>query len=163
MKEQVEVTTPIPENKRCEIIVHDWENKPKITNGVNRAAYLPGRDTVQMPKRDSFKSTSGYYATLYHELIHATGHESRLAREGVVNANSFGDHEYSSEELVAELGSAFLCAESQIDSVGLLKNSASYIANWLEKLENDKKLVIFAASKAQKASNMILNRLPKKE
>ena len=69
----------------------------------------------------------------------------------------------SSEELIAELGSAFLCAEAQIDSADLLENSASYIANWLEKLENDKKLIIFAASKAQKASNMILNRLPKKE
>lgn len=88
-------------------------------------------------------------------MTHSTGHETRLKRDGITEAHFFGDAVYSKEELIAEMGAAFLCAHAGIAPV-VLDNSAAYLAGWLKRLKSDKKLVIQAAAAAQKAAHRIL-------
>jgi len=96
-----------------------------------------------------------YYSTLFHELTHATGHESRLKRLDTDRLAAFGSKDYSQEELVAEMGSAFLCGHCGI-AERIIDNSAAYIQGWLRRLRNDKRLVVFAAAQAQKAADFVL-------
>ena len=98
----------------------------------------------------------GYYATLFHELVHATGHESRVGRQGIEAFAGFGSESYSKEELVAEIGAAILCAEAGIEP--RIDQSAAYIASWLKVLKGDKKFVVAAAAGAGKAVDFILDR-----
>ena len=140
--------------------------RPEIRLGGDRACYLPNLDRVDMPKAESFRSGQEYYSVLFHELTHSTGHRDRLNRKGVSGTDgewsAFGSSPYAKEELVAEMGSAFLCGQVGIVD-RTLENSASYISSWLEKLRNDKKLVVHAASAAQRASDFILGKLAKPE
>jgi antirestriction protein ArdC len=106
-----------------------------------------------MPARSRFVDGSHYYSTLFHELIHSTGHESRLNR---VFGDHFGDELYSKEELVAEMGAAFLCAIAGIANEHTDRNTTAYIQNWIAKLEADNRLVIHAAANAQRAADCIL-------
>ena len=138
----------------CEQIVRDMPNTPKLVFDEQRAYYRPSRDVVNMPKFDSFPITEEYYSTLFHELAHSTGHESRLNRKGITELNHFGSHEYTREELVAEMTASMLCGVTGIDSV-TLTNSASYIDGWRKKISKDIKLVITAAAQAQKAADYI--------
>lgn len=138
-------------------IVAFMQNKPQILHGFSRACYNQGTDQVKMPVGISFNSQEEYYSTLYHELTHATGHENRLNRHESMKNFSFGSTDYSKEELVAEFGSAFLCAEAGI-SPAVLDNQTAYIQGWLKALKNDNKLLISAAAQAQKAADYILNR-----
>jgi antirestriction protein ArdC len=102
-----------------------------------------------------FKDSESYYVTLYHELIHSTGHSKRLNRfADNVDSGIFGSESYSKEELIAELGAAFLCARTKIDN-RQVKQSAGYIQSWLKALKNDSRFVIHAASKAQKAVDFV--------
>jgi antirestriction protein ArdC len=110
-----------------------------------------------MPPTELFTSSEEYYATLLHELTHATGHTTRLAREGVTESTPFGSAIYSKEELCAEMGSAYLCAEAGI-SAPVIENQAAYLAGWLSKLRDDRKLLVHAAAQAQRAADFILNR-----
>jgi antirestriction protein ArdC len=98
-------------------------------------------DTISLPTKTSFKDEASYYATALHEIIHWTGHNSRLNR---LTATKFGSSEYAEEELVAELGAAFLCSELGIDGQ---TQHPEYIKSWLKTLKNDKRF-IFKASKA---------------
>lgn len=139
----------------CEAIRTGYRGGPEIVYREQRAYYAPRLDKINMPKPETFLSVAEYYATLFHELTHSTGHESRLKREGIAEAHHFGDAVYSKEELIAEMGAAFLCAHAGIAPV-VLDNSAAYIAGWLKRLKSDKKLVIQAAAAAQKAANRIL-------
>lgn len=107
-----------------------------------------------MPDRSSFLSSEGYYATLFHELSHATGHASRVGREGITETNSFGSADYSREELIAEMGSAMLCGATGI-APATLENSAAYLRSWISVLKVDSKLLVTAASQAQKAADYI--------
>ena len=100
-----------------------------------------------------------YYSVMFHELVHATGHVSRLNRDGVTKRAAFGDGVYSREELCAEMGAAFLCGSCGIETK-TLDNSAADIKSWLQQLRDDNKLVIFAAQQAQKAADFILDRKP---
>lgn len=109
-----------------------------------------------MPERDSFESSEAYYCTLFHELTHSTGHSSRLSRKEVTETTRFGEDPYSREELVAEMGAAFLCGHCVIE-VKTLDQSASYIQHWLHNLKDDHRLVVQAASLAQKACDFILD------
>lgn len=127
---------------------------PKIDHHEQRAFYRPSTDDINMPKKESFNSAQEYYSTLFHEMTHSTGHKDRLARTGVTERNHFASHEYSKEELIAEMGSAFLCAQTGIDTA-TLDNSASYIASWIATLKGDSKLVLSAASQAHKAIDLI--------
>ena len=111
-----------------------------------------------MPQPDYFDNPSAFYATLFHELGHSTGHSSRLNRASIHDADvHFGSAQYGREELVAEMSAAFLCAESGIDAP-TLDNSAAYVASWLKAIKQDVKLVATAAAQAQKAADLILDR-----
>ena len=103
----------------------------------------------------TFNSAEEYYATKFHELTHSTGHESRLNRHGLeTGIAAFGSAVYSKEELAAEFGSAFLCAQAGITNT--IDNSASYIAGWSKAIKADNRLVITAASQGQKAADYIM-------
>ncbi len=123
-----------------------------IRHGGFRAYYTPGGDYIQIPPRTTFANSSGYYATTMHELVHWTSHASRLDRQ---LGGRFGDEAYAAEELIAELGSAFLCAHCRVD--GQLQH-ASYIGNWLRVLRNDKRAIFVASTKAQHAADFLLAR-----
>lgn len=139
---------------QCEAVIINMPNCPEIQQGKQRASYNPVSDLVSMPRFDSFDTAEGYYSTLFHEMIHSTGHASRLNRLQN-NASHFGDGDYSREELVAEMGAAFLCGFTGIENI-TINNSVAYIQGWLKALKDDKKLVIMAAAQAQKASDYIL-------
>ena len=140
---------------RCEEVVAGMPDAPVIESGRTRAAYLPARDTVIMPARSAFESAEAYYQTIFHELAHATGHERRLGRPAVTDTAAFGSHAYSREELVAEMGAAFLCGHAGIKAA-TLENAASYIDGWLRVLRGDSRMVVQAAAHAQKAADFIL-------
>ena len=125
------------------------------TQKGNRAYYSPATDTVTLPLAEQFVDWTEYYSTLYHELTHSTGHEKRLNR--LTKSAAFGDDDYSTEELVAEIGSASLMATLGIATDSTLHMSAAYIKNWLKALKNDKRMIVVASSRAEKAVKMILN------
>ena len=147
---------PVPDIERCERIVRDMPNRPKMETS-NAASYRPLTDTVGMPDKSLFAGSEEYYSTLFHELGHSTGHPSRVGREGIENVNAFASTSYSKEELVAEMTSAFLCAVSGI-SPATLSNSVAYLQGWIRKLRGDSRLLVSAASHAQKASDYILGK-----
>jgi antirestriction protein ArdC len=147
--------TPLQE---CECIVDRYIGRgPTITHDANQAVYGPSLDVIHMPSKDSFESPEAYYATLFHEMVHSTGHPSRLNRDGITKFDGFGSHQYSFEELVAECGSAFLCGEAGILNT-TLDNSVAYIAFWIKKLQSEPTWIIRAGSKAAAAVDYILNR-----
>jgi antirestriction protein ArdC len=119
-----------------------------IRHGGGRAYYNISEDFVQIPSFETFKDAESYYATLAHETTHWTRHEKRLNRE--FGRKRWGDEGYAAEELVAELGSAFLSADIGITPEPR-EDHASYIANWLEVLKNDKRAVFTAAAHAERA------------
>jgi antirestriction protein ArdC len=138
--------------EKCEEILKNFKGAPVVTHGGDRACYSPTLDTINMPHKENFKSIAGYYSTLFHENVHSTGHKSRLDRD---LTGMFGNHDYSFEELVAELGAGMLAAHAGIEAE-TLDNSAAYIQSWIKKLSNDKKMIIKAAGKAKKAVSLIL-------
>jgi antirestriction protein ArdC len=140
--------------ERCDQLVAQMPKRPKIVHGGARAAYCPIQDKVTMPKTVLFDSPEFYYSTIFHELTHATGHASRLSRKGITDPIHFGSDPYCREELVAEMGAAFLCGHCQIEN-RTIQESASYIRGWLDRLKNDRKLVVHAAALAQKACDFI--------
>ena len=164
--DQTEGITPPPEPEvtnnifdpiaKAENIVANMPQLPEIKFGGNRAYYSPVLDYIQLPNQHTFNSPEEYYSTAFHELSHATGHVNRLGRKSILESSYFGSHEYSKEELVAEMGAAFLCGYSGIEN-STIENSAAYISGWLKALRNDKTLLVHAAAQAQKASDYILN------
>ena len=146
----------VPSIELCEIIADGMPNRPAMEQS-NRAWYRPSTDTVGMPARGLFSSSEEYYSTLFHELTHSTGHPSRVGREGIERLNTFGSELYSREELVAEMGAAMLCGITGIAS-RTLDNSAAYLQSWLSVLKSDSRMVVTAASSAQKAADYILGR-----
>jgi antirestriction protein ArdC len=137
----------------AEKIVKGTPNPPAFEQDA-QAAYIPSRDTVTMPSRTAFDSQAEYYSTLFHELTHSTGHAKRLAREGFDTPQMFGSESYSREELVAEMGSAMLCGIAGIEQA-TINNSAAYLQSWIKRLKADSRLVVSAASAAQKAADYI--------
>ena len=123
-----------------------------IRNGGNMAYYNIGSDFVQMPPFEAFRDAESYYASLAHECTHWTRHKSRLDRD--LGRKKWGDAGYAMEELVAELGSAFLCADLDL-TPEIREDHAAYIANWLEVLKNDKRAIFSAAAHAQKAADYL--------
>ena len=145
--------------ERCEAVLKRYSDCPEIRPDLARAFYSPGNDHIGMPALRQFLSPEAYYATLFHELIHSTGHERRLNRKPLTAHYSFGSPEYSNEELIAEMGAGFLSALTGIDNAAVTKNNAGYIQGWLKRLQDDRRLVIKAASQAQKAVDYILGNL----
>lgn len=140
--------------KPDEIVAH-MPQRPEIKHGMRRAFYSPREDCVGLPVRERFERAEGYYATLFHELVHATGHESRLNRVTLTEKAGFGSNPYCKEELIAEMGAAFLCGQAEI-AERTIDNSAAYLKGWLEQLRSDKTLIVQAAAQAQKAADFIL-------
>jgi antirestriction protein ArdC len=127
-----------------------------IRHGGNRAFFSPAADFVQMPPFQAFRDAESYYAVLAHELTHWTGHKSRLDR---TFGKRFGDKAYAFEELVAELGSAFLAADLALTPEPR-PDHAGYLANWLDVLKADKRAIFTAASHAQRAADFLSNPSP---
>ena len=148
--------------KKCEEVVANMPRRPAIEHGNGCACYSSQRDTVSIPEANTFESSEAYYGVLFHELTHATGHVSRLNRKEITDPNTFGSNPYSREELVAEMGAGFLSGHCEIEN-RTLDQSASYIQTWLERLRNDRKLVVHAAAHAQKACDFILDVKPEDE
>jgi antirestriction protein ArdC len=135
-------------------VVNGYADPPAISWNANAAFYNPSRDAVSMPTKEAFESDDLRMGTLFHELIHSTGHESRLNRLTLMKNNRFGSERYSKEELIAELGSAFLISHTNITPH--FKDHAGYIQGWIKVLKNDPKAIVHAAGKAQKAVEYIL-------
>lgn len=143
--------------EQAEKILADYSTRSGckiIIEKSNRAYYTPVFDEVHLPLREQFPEPAEYYSTAFHECTHSTGHESRLNRlDGTAH---FGNEEYSKEELVAEIGAASLMNEMGIETPSSFKNSAAYCQSWLKALKNDSRMIVSAASKAEKAVKMIL-------
>lgn len=131
-------------------VVSDFIDCPPIEHSGTEAFYVPKSDSITMPPQNTFESNEAYYEVLFHEMSHATGHESRLNRD-----KGEGQKAYAFEELVAELSSSFLCAHTGIQEAGF-ERSAAYLSSWLEILKEDKTFLFQAASKAQLATDYIL-------
>lgn len=123
-----------------------------IHHGGNQAFYAPARDVIQLPPFEAFRDAESYYGTALHELTHWTRHPSRLDRD--LGRQRFGDEGYAREELVAELGAAFLCADIGI-TPDIRDDHAAYIGHWLAVLKSDKRAIFQAAAHAQKAADYL--------
>lgn len=139
--------------EECERIIAQMPNPPAMQQD-GRAWYKPSNDTVGMPSRNSFNCAEEYYSTLFHELAHSTGHTKRIGRDGIEKLNTFGSESYSKEELIAEMGAAMLCGVAGIERK-TLSNSAAYLQSWINVLKSDARMVVSAASQAQKAADYI--------
>ena len=150
--------TPI---EQAAAIIEKMPNRPSLIHNGTSAWYHPSLDLVNMPELGTFDSSEAYYNVLFHEHIHATGHASRLNRfEDMTEHTRFESENYSKEELTAEIGAAFLLARAGIESESLRKNSVAYLQGWISKLKEDSTLIIYAAQKAIKAANYILDTPP---
>lgn len=144
----------------CETVVNAYFEKAKVifntVLGSGRAFYSPSNDSITMPDIKQFDDSEGFYSTLFHEIVHSTGHASRLARSGVTGENHFGNKEYSKEELIAELGAAFINNRVGIDNEKQIEHNAAYLQAWIKTLKGDSKLIVSAASASQKACDYVL-------
>lgn len=156
-------TAPVetPANGVCkpEEIVANMPQPPLVKHGMTHAYYSPREDCVGLPTRERFERTEDYYSTVFHELVHSTGHEKRLKRATPTESAGFGSNPYCKEELIAEMGAAFLCGQAEIGE-RTIDNSAAYLKGWLEQLRHDKMLMVHAAAQAQRAADFILGKIP---
>jgi antirestriction protein ArdC len=138
----------------AERVTTDWVERSgiQVVYGIDRAAYQPAADRVVMPLASAFTSEDAYFNTFFHELVHTTGHESRLAR---IDSTDFATDPYAKEELVAEIGAAMLCSTVGLDA-SLMEQSASYLKAWADRLEKDPGLIVKAANQAERAARLIL-------
>jgi antirestriction protein ArdC len=144
---------------KCESIIENMPNRPEYRQiNANKACYSSEFDFVSMPAIEQFESPEAYYATYFHELVHSTGHTSRLSRMEVMHHDIYRGKNYAREELVAEMGASFLCSTVQIDFDSIVENNVAYLVGWLKVLQEDSKFIFKVASEAQKASDYILNR-----
>ena len=142
----------------CESLVDNMPNPPTIHVEDYAPCYVPSEDAVYMPRLSSFGEAELYYSTLFHELIHATGHVDRLNRKAVVSSKKFASITYSQEELTAEIGAAYLCKITGIELPETFDNSVAYLQSWLEKLAKDKRFIFKAATEAKAATQYILGK-----
>ena len=146
--------------ERADEIIDDYSSRAKLTiehSKQNKAYYSPSRHLVSLPVMEQFENSAGYYATAFHELTHSTGHKSLLNRFSENDgAAAFGSESYSREELVAEIGACGILHELGIETEKSFRNNAAYIQSWLGALKNDKRLIVSAASRAEKAIRLIL-------
>lgn len=150
-----------PADERAEQVFSGYQERSGVgfeSRKQNRAYYSPVEDKIVVPLIDQFADAAEYYSTLFHEATHSTGHESRLNRLNEEEGHAaFGSEEYSKEELVAEIGASAIMHEIGMESEKTFRNNAGYIQSWLKALREDKKLIVSAASRADKAVRMILN------
>lgn len=147
--------------QHAEEVFQDYLNRSGVTfrqSFMDRAFYRPADDSINLPLMEQFQDASEYYSTLFHETVHSTGHATRLNR--LDNGGGFGSESYSKEELTAEIGAATILNSLGIETDSSFANSAAYIENWLSVLKNDKRLIVSAAGRAEKAVKLILNEQP---
>jgi len=139
----------------CDAVIHDYTSRHsiKITAG-DRAAFLPQMDIITIPDISQFRTSEHYYATMFHECVHSTG--PRLDRFKRTDPVCFGSDTYGREELVAEIGSAYLAALTGIDSSAIVQNQAAYLQNWATAIKADADLVMYAAGRAEKAADFMI-------
>lgn len=165
---QVEGIEPLPSDlpeidlepiAEAEIIKENYKTREGLEIReiiTNEAYYSPIGDYIKIPERKQYTAIEEFYSTLFHEMVHSTGHQSRLNRLESGASARFGDESYSKEELVAEIGSAMILNQLGIETAKTFTNSAAYISGWLEVLKNDNKFIVSASSKAEKAVEYIL-------
>lgn len=142
---------PVPLN-----VFSDYVVRENIRLKKGKPCYSPSKDFIMMPPLADFVSAEAFYSTAFHEAIHSTGHLNRLARFKPGVPLRFGNEVYSKEELVAEIGAAFLCARTGVERPATFENSIAYLQSWTAALNNDPRMVVFASSSAQKAADYIL-------
>lgn len=159
----LDVYDPTPKDE--EVYIHEDESYPVAANlcddwleclngfyeGGDSAYYTPLLDTINMPLQEQFVSLAAYYQTLFHEMIHSSGHSSRLDR---LERGGFGSDPYAKEELIAEFGAAFMCANSDVPLRE--DTSAAYIKSWAAKCKDDPGLLVTAVNAAQVAADLVL-------
>ena len=154
---------PIYTIDNCEQMLLSLNNLAEIRHGGDRAFYAPSLDLIQVPNLNQFSSSEKYYSTLFHEIIHSTGHKSRLDRfSDSILPTKFGSEDYSKEELIAEIGATFLNAKCGIKEQ-VFEASISYIKTWMKVLKDDPKLIITASSNAQKAYTYLIEKVEVEE
>ncbi|MMZ52925.1 DNA primase TraC [compost metagenome] len=139
----------------AEAIINGYVGGPPTSFASGRAFYRPSTDSISVPPLQDYPKAEDYYNVRFHEMTHSTGHRKRLNRPGIEQFGEFGDHNYTKEELIAEMGAAMLCATCGIDN-STIEDSASYIDNWNRKLKQEPMWIIEAARLAQKAADHIL-------
>ncbi len=141
---------------RAESLISAFRDKPRISHETpDQAFYTPILDKINVPALSEFREREAYYATLFHEFVHATGHKTRLARKSITEGHGYGTHDYSKEELIAELGSCFLSSEAGIISQ-TLHSSAAYIHHWLKVLRENPHWLVQSANAAQRAVEFLM-------
>ena len=158
-KEQLKISDlePIEEAEKIKTDYMNREHLKIFEKVTNDAFYLPIQDYIQVPCKEQYQDIEEFYSTLFHEMIHSTGHKSRLNRPDMQGIVRHGSEKYSKEELTAELGSAMIINILGIETEKSFKNSSGYIQDWLQVLKNDNKFIVSASSKAEKAVKYILN------
>ena len=169
-KKKVAKLKPI-KNAEAMVKAYDLQEKKltiKIENG-NRAYFQPSTDTIVTPtmrqavdkaKESGQTANDGkqhFYSTMFHEMVHSSGTKDRCNRDGITGGNHFGGHEYSKEELVAEIGSAILCAKAGLSSERVLENTQAYCKSWAKKLKSEPKWILWAGGRAEASAKYILN------
>lgn len=153
----VPIHSDLQPDQRAEQILQDYVDRSGVTlkkQQSDRAYYSPALDTIVVPEINQFTDIAEFYSTAYHEAVHSTGHVSRLNR--IADVANFGSESYSKEELTAELGASYLVNAAGLETALSFGNSAAYIKGWLSKLKDDKRLIVSAAGKAEKAVQLIL-------
>ena len=156
-KHQQELPNTANADEAADDIISDYLNREGVKlqhKEGDRAFYSPSRDSITLPLLAQFAETAEYYSTAFHELTHSTGHASRLNR--LEKTAFFGTEAYSKEELIAEIGASALVSHVGLETSRSFRNNAAYVQNWLQVLKNDKKFIVSAAGKAEKAVDMIL-------
>lgn len=142
--------------EQAEKVLSDYYEREECSLEVklsDKAYYSPSKDEIVIPKLEQYDNAEEYYSTAFHETVHSTGHAKRLNRD---MEGHFGTKDYSKEELVAEMGAAFLLNHCHLDTPKVTKNNAAYIQGWAKQLRSDKKFIVSAASKAEKAVKYII-------
>lgn len=160
-KIQESVKNDVEPIEQAEKVISEYVNREKELTFKNdsvtdKAYYSPASDMVCVPMLSQYDVVEEYYSTTFHELVHSTMKESRCNRKAENKMAAFGSADYSREELVAETGSAMLCTKVGIDCDKAFKNSVAYIQSWLKALKNDNKMIVWAASRAEKAAKYIM-------
>lgn len=140
----------------CEKVLSEIPNSPRIEHGHKGAYYFPDTDVITMLDKDWFTSLESYYDTLFHELVHSTGHPKRLNRPSLTEKASMGSQVYSYEELIAEIGACFLTSHCGVQDT-VFENNVAYIAGWVSKLQSNTRWIVSAAAQAQQAVDHLLN------
>lgn len=140
----------------CEKVINEMPKRPIIKHDEQKAYYHTEQDYVNMPKHETFVSSERYYGTLFHELVHSTGHNERLNRKELLEQKGPQTRDYAIEELTAEMGASYLKSYTGIP-IQNFEDNIAYIQHWLEKLKKDKKFIVHASGQAQRAVDYILN------